>query len=138
MTENSNVCREGTVINTEGNTVFIRIEVVSACDACKAKSMCNLSEVEEKVIELNMAEPKKYKPGDKVSVFMKRSMGSKALWLGYLLPFLIVIISLFLFSYLSSSELQAGLISLLLLLPYYLTLYVLRNKLKKTFAFEIA
>ena len=46
-------------------------------------------------------------------------------------------VSLFLFSYLTGSELQAGLISLLLLLPYYLILYARRNKLKDTFRFEI-
>jgi sigma-E factor negative regulatory protein RseC len=136
MKEN-NICHQGTVVKCESDCVLVQIEAVSACAACKAKSMCNLSEVQEKIIEVWHSKPSAYKPGDLVTVTMKRTMGNKALWLGYLLPFFIVMVSLFLFSYLTGSELQAGLISLLLLLPYYLILYARRNKLKDTFRFEI-
>ena len=137
MPETSSICHQGTVINTSEEIVFVRIETVSACAACKAKSMCNLTDVQEKIIEVPHATPSVYKPGDLVTIQMKRSMGAKALWLGYLLPFVIVMASLFIFSYLTGNELQAGLISLLLLLPYYLVLYALRDRLKNTFRFEI-
>lgn len=137
MTENSSICHQGTVVKCEDNCVLVQIEAVSACAACNAKSMCNLTDVQEKIIEVPHATPSVYKPGDIVTIHMKRSMGTKALWLGYLIPFAIVMISLFLFSYLTGSELQAGLISLLLLLPYYMLLYLIRGKLKKTFTFEI-
>jgi sigma-E factor negative regulatory protein RseC len=136
MKEN-NICHQGTVVKCEDDCVLVQIEAVSACAACKAKSMCNLTDVQEKIIEVPNATPSVYKPGDIVTIQMKRSMGTKALWLGYLLPFVIVIATLFLFSHLTGSELQAGLISLLLLLPYYLILYAMRNKLKNTFRFEI-
>ncbi len=137
MPDNTSICHQGTVVKCEDNCVFVRIEAVSACAACKAKSMCNLTDVQEKIIEVPHISPVEYKSGDTVTIHMKRSMGTKALWLGYLLPFVIVIASLFLFSHLTGSELQAGLISLILLLPYYLLLYTFRNKLKKSFTFEI-
>jgi len=135
--KDNNICHQGIVVKCEDDCVFVQIEAVSACAACKAKSMCNLTEVQDKIIEVGTKEPLKYKPGDQVVVQMKRSMGARALWLGYLLPFAVVMISLFLFSHLTGSELQAGLISLLLLIPYYLILYTMRDKLKKTFVFEI-
>jgi len=133
----SSICHQGTVVKCEDDCVLVQIEVASACAACKAKSMCNLTDVQEKIIEVPHTNPNVFKPGDSVTINMTRSMGNKALWLGYLAPFFIVMVSLFLFSYLTGSELQAGLISLLLLLPYYLILYVMRNKLKNTFRFEI-
>jgi sigma-E factor negative regulatory protein RseC len=136
MKEN-NICHQGTVVKCEDDCVLVQIEAVSACAACKAKSMCNLTDVQEKIIEVQHTNPSNFKPGELVTVHMKRSMGNKALWLGYLLPFLIVMVSLFLFSYLTGSELQAGLISLILLMPYYLILYIMRNRLKNTFRFEI-
>jgi sigma-E factor negative regulatory protein RseC len=136
MKEN-NICHQGTVIKCEDDSVLVQIEAVSACAACKAKSMCNLTDVQEKIIEVQHTNPTIYKPGDIVTIHMKRSMGTRALWLGYLMPFVIVMVSLFLFSYLTGSELQAGLISLMLLFPYYLILYTMRNKLKNTFRFEI-
>jgi sigma-E factor negative regulatory protein RseC len=137
MMKENNICHQGTVVKCEDDSVFVQIEAVSACSACKAKSMCNLTEVQEKIIEVPHIHPNQYKPGDTVNIHMKRSMSAKALWLGYLLPFVVVIVSLFLFSHLTGSELQAGLISLMLLLPYYLLLYTFRNKLKKTFTFVI-
>lgn len=137
MTESPSICHQGTVVKCEDDRVLVQIESVSACAACKAKSMCNLTDVQEKIIEVPHATPSSYKPGDIVTIQMKRSMGTKALWLGYLLPFIIVLASLFLFSYLTGSELQAGLISLLLLIPYYLILYAMRDKLRNTFRFEI-
>lgn len=136
MKEN-NICHLGIVVRCEDNCVLVRIESQSACASCQTKSICNLSDLQEKIIEVQHANPSKYKPGEVVTINMTTSMGNKALWLGYLLPFVIVMVSLFLFSYLTGSELQAGLISLLLLLPYYLILYAMRNKLKNTFRFEI-
>jgi positive regulator of sigma E activity len=137
MMKEKNICHQGIVVKCKDDCVLVSIESKSACASCHTKSMCNLNEVQEKIIEVQHANPSNYKPGDLVTVNMARSMGNKALWLGYLLPFLIVMVSLFVFSYLSGSELQAGLISLLLLIPYYLILYKMRNKLKNTFRFEI-
>lgn len=137
MPERPSICHQGTVVKCEDDRVLVQIESVSACAACKAKSMCNLTDVQEKIIEVPHTNPSAYKPGDIVTILMKRSMGTKALWLGYLLPFIIVLASLFLFSYLTGSELQAGLISLVLLIPYYLLLYLLRDRLKNVFRFEI-
>lgn len=137
MPDNTSICHQGTVVKCGDDCVFVRIEAVSACAACKAKSMCNLTDVQEKNIEVPHINPSTYKPGDIVTINMKRSMGTRALWLGYLIPFLLVIGSLFLFSHLTGSELQAGLISLMLLIPYYLVLYFFRDRLKKTFVFEI-
>jgi len=136
MNEN-NICHQGTVVKCKDDRVLVQIEAVSACAACKAKSMCNLTDVQEKIIEVPHTNPSSFKPGDQVTISMQRSMGTKALWLGYLLPFIIVLASLFLFSYLTGSELQAGLISLILLIPYYLILYTMRDKLRNTFRFEI-
>jgi len=136
MKEN-NICHQGIVVKCEEDHVLVQIEAVSACAACKAKSMCNLTDFQEKIIEVPHATPSVYKPGDKVTIQMQSSMGAKAVWLGYLVPFVIVMSALMLFSYLSGSELQAGLISLVLLIPYYLTLYLLRKRLKNVFRFEI-
>jgi positive regulator of sigma E activity len=137
MTSGDNFCHQGTVVKTSEGIVYVKIQAVSACASCQAKSMCNLNEVQDKIIEVYQPGPARHKPGDVVTVVMKRSMGNKALLLGYLLPFLIVMITLFLFSYLTGSELQAGILSLVILIPYYMTLHFFREKLKNTFSFEI-
>jgi positive regulator of sigma E activity len=137
MATGENICHQGTVVKTNEGIVYVKIQAVSACASCQAKSMCNLNEVQEKIIEVYQSGPAKHKPGDLVTVAMKRSMGNKALLLGYLLPFLVVMVTLFVFSYLTGSELQAGILSLVILIPYYMLLYHFRDKLKNTFSFEI-
>jgi sigma-E factor negative regulatory protein RseC len=56
---------------------------------------------------------------------------------GYLLPFIIVLITLIVSSSLTNNEITAGLLALLVLIPYYITLYFYRNYLKKVFKFEV-
>ena len=95
-----------------------------------------MAEMEEKMVEVKN---RKYKleNGDQVTLFMKRSLGMKAVFLGYILPFLIVLISLIIFSLIIDNEGVAGLLSLAIVVPYYLILYRFRDDLKKTFEFSI-
>jgi sigma-E factor negative regulatory protein RseC len=72
-----------------------------------------------------------------VMVMMEKSMGFKALFLGYLLPFMLVLTILVTFTALSFSEPVAGSIALISLLPYYLFIYLRKEKIGKKFSFTI-
>jgi sigma-E factor negative regulatory protein RseC len=69
---------------------------------------------------------------------MKKSLGGKAVLLAYIIPFIIMMLSLIILTLLNFSELFAGLFSIGILAPYYLVLYLLKNKLSKTFKFTIS
>ena len=64
-------------------------------------------------------------------------MGNKAVVFGYLLPFVLLVTTLLLLTSLSLAEWISGLISLAALIPYYLILYLRREKLSRTFIFTI-
>ena len=132
------VCIEqlGTVEEVIGDRVFVRIRQISACGSCHARSICAMTEIEDKLIEahdqrLNLS------AGETVKIIMKRSMGNKAVLLGYVIPFILLITLLLIGSSLVSEEWIAGLLSVAILIPYYLTLYFLRNRLRKTFTFSL-
>jgi sigma-E factor negative regulatory protein RseC len=97
--------------------------------------MCGMTESEEKILDIMG----KYdvSPGDKVTVEMKESAGMKAVILSYLVPFLIVIGGLFILQLLAVDELTAGLISIALLVPWFLILYLFRKKLARSFTFTL-
>jgi len=59
------------------------------------------------------------------------------LWWGYVLPFIVVLLTLIVAQEITGNELTAGLISLAILIPYYAALYLLRHHLKKIFKFEV-
>lgn len=127
----------GVVVKKENGKIFVNILARSACSSCDAKSICSVSEVEEKTIEVYHDPRKVYEVGDKVDVVMQKTLAPKAVFLGYILPFLLVLLSLILMVSFTANEGLSALVSLGLLLPYYLVIYFLREKLNKTFMFSL-
>ena len=131
------IIHSGIIHKVEDDKIIVNIIAQSACASCHAKGMCSIADMEEKSIEVHKISGRKYKEGEKVSVAMEKSMGTKAVMIGYVIPFFVVLISLIIFTIFTSNEGLAGLISLGLLIPYYLGVYFMRDKLKKVFTFKI-
>jgi len=129
------ISHEGVIDYIENDSVFVRILSKSACSACHAKSMCTVSEMTEKLVEVK-TQGTKFNIGQTVNVIMDRSLGTKAVLLGYFLPFLIMIATLIITSAFLP-ELLAGLLSITILFPYFLILFFFKDKLSKTFSFHI-
>jgi len=68
---------------------------------------------------------------------MKQSLGNFAVFLGYILPFLVLLATLIISISAGLSEGIAGLLSLGILVPYFFVLYQLRSKLSKKFSFQL-
>ena len=130
------ITHQGIVDSIEVNSINVKIISASACSACHAKGACNASDMEEKLIEVVKGE-KEFKVGDWVTIVSKESMGFKALLLGYVFPFLVVLITLVTCTSISMKELTAGLVSIGMLIPYYAILYLTKDIVKKSFVFEI-
>jgi len=130
------ITHQGVIESVLLSSVNVRIISASACSACHANGACNASDMQEKIIEAN-PRGKEFKVGEWVTVVSKESMGFKALFLGYVLPFLVVLITLIITTMLSFTELTAGLLSIGMLVPYYAILYLTKDKIKKSFIFEI-
>lgn len=129
------IFHHGVIDHIENDVVFVRILSKSACAACHSKGMCSVSEMTEKLVEVRGASSN-YKAGQEVNVILDQTMGNKAVVLGYLIPFVIMIITLVIVSNFLS-ELWSGLSAIAILIPYYLLLYVFRDALSKTFFFRI-
>ncbi len=127
----------GIVERVDGQTVVVRIESQAACGHCQAKSHCGMVESVDKRVEINHAQPEKFVPGMPVHVTLKQSLGYKALFLGYILPFLIMLTALFAVALATGNEALAALIAVVLMVPYYALLYRYRHKLRKTFHFQV-
>jgi sigma-E factor negative regulatory protein RseC len=92
--------------------------------------------MKEKVIEVKNDHKFDLKAGESVNLVMTQSMGNKAVILGYFIPFVLVLMTLLILSGLLN-ELWAGLISLSVLVPYYIILSLFKDRLSKTFEFKI-
>lgn len=127
----------GIVDSVEDECVHVRILQSSACSACKVASHCNASETKEKLIDVADVQAAVYQPGDLVTVVADASVGFRASVLGYLLPLALMVITLVVVLTITRSEGAAALSALGVLIPYYIVLYLLREKMKTKLSFTI-
>jgi len=134
MGKKSVIEHKGIVTEISSQSVLVELTVMSACSACHAKAMCSFDSA-QKIIEIN--NPGTWEKGETVKVVMRESMGKKAVFLGYLLPFIVLTVSLIIFNLTGINEGISGLLSIGMLVPYYLGLYILKDKIKRVFNFNI-
>ena len=127
---------EGTVASICGNTMIVRIVSSSACGSCAAKSYCIPSGNNDKDILVENFSGN-FVSGERVKVVMRESLGFMALLIGYIIPFFVVMITLLTVYFISGNELVSGLLSLLVLIPYFLTIKMLNPRITKTFGFTV-
>jgi len=126
---------DGIVQGSGNGSVTVRISSASACSGCHAEGSCTMSGKEEKIIDVTGSY--NVSPGDKVTVLLQQSAGFTALFLGYIIPLLLVVSLLVILISASVNELTAGLCSIGILIPYYFTLRLLRDHIGKKFTFTI-
>ncbi len=126
----------GKIKEIKDNVLLVSIIPQSACSSCSAKGICSEANVEEKIIEIDNFSSN-YSIGDSVVVYYAQRLGFRALLLGYVFPFLLMFLVLIFTFWLTQNELISGLLSLIVLIPYYFLLSLKKDLLRKTFAFHI-
>ena len=120
-----------------GGCVKVRILQASACAACKVAGHCHASESKEKIVEVYCGDTAVYKTGQKVTVCASKDVARRALLLGFGWPFVILVGVLLLVLFLLRNEGLAALCALLALVPYYLMLYLCRDRIGQKLTFSI-
>ena len=121
---------------------YISVEIVnkSACAACHAKGVCGASDEAVKVVEVAQditTLTEDYQVGETVNVVMSSAMGTQAIWLAYVVPLLVLMLSILVFSLCGAGEVLMGLGSLGAVALYYLGVFFYRKKISKIFIFSI-
>ena len=127
----------GVVDGVEGECVRVRILQSSACSACKVAAHCNASETKEKIIDVMDADASHYQKGDQVMVVADTAVGFRASLYGYLLPLILMVVTLVGVLAATHSEGLAALSALGILIPYYVLLFLMRNKLRNRLSFTL-
>ena len=136
MSDHNLIDHIGIVDGIEGDVAHVKINSESACSACHAKGVCGAADQEEKFLDVPLSGAS-YKTGEQVHVQVARRLGFKAVALGYFYPFLLLMAVLILLILIGVSELKAGSLALLSILPYYLLLFLFRKRIESTFTFSI-
>ncbi|MFW5890059.1 MAG: SoxR reducing system RseC family protein [Marinilabiliaceae bacterium] len=135
MGEKRHIEHEGIVEQTYDDHVKVRILNQSACASCHAKGVCTAADMQEKLIDAFCKQS--YSPGDRVTLIGESKLGLQAAWWAYIFPLILLLATLFITYGITQSENLAGLLSLGILVPYYLTIKHFYSHFLKTFSFTI-
>ena len=128
----------GIVESVVGECIKVRIVQSSACALCKAARQCHASESKEKTVDIHTtADMPKFEVGEKVVVMASYNVGLIAVSLAMLVPLLLMLIVLAVFTTLGYDEMISALISLMALIPYYLALFLFRKQINRKVTFRI-
>jgi positive regulator of sigma E activity len=133
--KNDTLVHSGLISKISGQTITVNLEQNIHCDSCRAKSSCGISESSTKAVEV-LNSKDSFKINEEVNVVLKKALGLKAVFWAYVFPFILMFSTLIIASNFLK-EWLAGLISLLIIVPYYIVLYFLKNALKSAFQVSI-
>lgn len=128
---------EGIVDAVDGQTVIVRITQSSACGGCQARNICRAAESKDKLVEVQTADAGSFVAGQAVTVAGAESLGIKAVAFAFGLPLVLLMSALVAAISFSGSETVGAIAALGILVPYYIVLFLLRDRIKKDFQFRI-
>ncbi len=134
-THNKSVFHEGIVTKISSEKITIALKGNINCEGCKAKMACGASESPDKEVEV-FNNSSQIQLNESVTIQLNRSLGLRAVFIAYVLPFILMMLVLLISSEFAK-EWIAGLLSILVLIPYYSILFLMKNSFKETFKFSI-
>ena len=128
---------QGVVDSIDGQDIIVRITQLSACGGCQARNICRAAESKDKLVEVRCADAGSFDVGQTVTVAGAESLGLKAVTFAFGLPLLLLLAVLVTAVAVVGREKVAAIAALGILVPYYVVLFLLRDRIKKDFQFRI-
>jgi len=129
------ITHQGVISKISPNKITVALKGNVNCEGCKAQSACGVSDSNDKEIEV-INSTQSFQLNETVDVLLKRELGLKAVFWAYVFPFILMFVVLVVTSFFVK-EWIAGLISLFVLIPYYLMLYISKDRFQKAFQVSI-
>ena len=137
MNHSSGTIRQSaTVIRVDAAEIEVEVCRPEACAACKAKSVCSEGGGEGKRMTL-VNDGQGYRVGEQIQLVMRRSAGLKAVVIAYLVPVVLVVAALLIFQATPMSDTTAALLTLGILVLYFVIIRLLRGRIHNQLTIEI-
>ena len=131
------ISHSGIVESVSDGCVNVRILQTSACAACKVAGYCHAAEATEKIVEVYCSNTASYTTGQEVVVSTTGSVAKRALLLGFGVPFLALVGVLVIVLKITGNEGLSALCGLAALIPYYIILYLCRDRIRRQLTFYL-
>lgn len=133
----SNIYHPAKITSVKNGIAYIAIERESACGTCKNTKTCISLQGGNQVWEVPIEKGSKFSENQRVTLVTGSNSAKKAVWWGYVFPFLVLMSALVVFSNIVKSELITAILCFSVLAVYYFCLYLFRDSLKNNFKIRI-
>lgn len=137
MKQPEQIEHKGTVALVGRNFVRVDIEVMEACGSCASRKACAMGASEKREIVVYTNEPDNYSVGEVVNVCARRSLGTVAVILCYIVPLVTLVGAIIVANILGCSDGVSAVVALGAIALYYTLLALLRARISKKVTFTI-
>ena len=140
------ISHQGIIKSIEDGCIKVQIVQTSACAACKVASHCrstlslgsskNAAESKVKIVDV-FTDAMGYQVGQEVTVWASKDVANRALLLGFGVPFLLLVCVLMIALKVFGDEGIAALVALASLVPYYIALWLMKDKIQRHISFNL-
>ena len=117
--------------------VDVAIQVEGACVGCKVKGACGMGDLKEKTVRVATGMHEAYCVGEKVIVSVGSRMGFMAVFLSYIIPLILLMVSLPVMLSAGFEEWAAGLSVLAIMPLYFVILWLFRSRINRKINFNL-
>lgn len=129
------ISHKGVVLSAAGGSVKVGIISESACKTCAAAGLCTAAEAQKKEVEALTDE--KFAVGETVTVYLSRSLGSKAVLFCYVIPLAILTLITVALAFSGVGELSCAAAGIGGMALYYLSLSFFKDRFSKEYKFIV-
>jgi len=137
MNNKNEIKHQGVIRKITNDFYFVAVERTAACQGCAAKNFCNIATDKSELITIQKLPHQNFNIGDEVTLSISEKMGWKALFYGYMLPFLILMAGIIIPSLVAVPQGIAGIVGIGALALYYVIFGFFSKKIDKEFQFKI-
>ena len=131
------IIHSGVIKSIGVDYLYVEIMQASACADCRVAGNCHASEAKVKMVDVYCRDVARYHVGERVVVSTTSQVGLMAMLYAYLFPLMILMTTLILVRICTRSDGWAALSALAILIPYYIVLYLFRERIKEQVHFNI-
>ena len=126
------------VVSVSTSSLKLEISRHSACHNCEAQNGCSIRECQNRIINVPTIRAKQFSIGEEVVVSISQNSGYWALFFCYVLPLIIMLISLFTTYHLTQNEIKSGISAIIILIPYYFGLFLSNKYIAPKFQIRVS
>lgn len=137
MAQAKQIEHKGTVLSVEKGIVRVAIDINEACGSCASRKACAMGQSTTREITVCTDDTERYSVGEKVNVMARQSIGVMAVLLCYVVPLVVLVVTLAVAVVLGCDEGISAAIALCCTAIYYIVLAIFHKRISKKVVFTL-